>query len=232
MWRPMPRPATAALLATALTWFHGSTAARADAITTYKYITNTMIGNGSGAHSIALDSDYGVDTATVPGTFQLGTFTTNPLLPGETVTYKDTPFSVDLKVAPNDPSITSAGSFATSPLVTDYQISGLLNGTIASDGTSTLFPTIRSVAGGGIAAPFQPADLNFALPMIAAPVGDVAGTTTLTASIAVDANGKPLPAPAPEPATVLTFAAALAGWARARRRPTARPGEPRPRPID
>lgn len=220
MWSMMPRPATAALIAAALTALAGPASADAAATApTYKYMTTGTIGDGTGSHSIALSGTNDISTMAIPGTFTLGTFATNPLLPGESVTYADTPFRLDLKVGPNDATVAAPGDF--SPL-NEYMIRGTLSGTIRSDGTSTLVPTIIGVSGGSPTAPFSPADLVFGTPPIVAPAGTMPGFTGLTATINVDANGNPLPAPAgmevPEPTSVAVFAAALAGWAWTRRR--------------
>ncbi len=222
MWRMMPQPAlataTTALMATALTLLASPATVQADAITpTYQYTSGGGIPNGSGSHSLSLAANTYVNSLSFPGTFNLGTFTTNPLLPGETDTYVNTPFHLDLKVAPAGTTINWVGDFYSAPGVADYQITGLLNGSIRSDGTSTLMPTIQSVTT-AVGSPFPAADLNFTLPLIVAPSGSNPGVTTLTASVAVDGAGNPLPAPAPEPATVVIFAATLAGWAWNRRR--------------
>ncbi len=213
------------LLVTVLTILGGPTLTRAGAISTYQYATDGMILNGAGVHSISLSTNFNTSSTTVPGVFNLGTFSTGPLLPGETDTYQGTPFSIDLKVAPSNPTLPYFGGFFSAPLAYDYQINGVLNGSIRSDGTSTLFPSITSVTGSGSSpAPFPAEDLKVDLPLIVAPStnGYYEGTTTLTASVSVDANGNPLPAPAPEPTSVAAFAAALAGWAWKRRRSRSR----------
>ena len=200
-------------LATALTWtwtlLVGSTIVEAAAIPSYQYTSSASINGGSGSHSITLTSTPEVQT-TDSGTYDLGIFTTNPLLPGETTTYKNTPFSVDLKVF-------ASATSGTGSMLGEYQIDGLLNGSIASDGTSDLFPTVGStIISAG--APFPGSALNFSLPRIDAPRGSTAGTTPLTVAVAYDESGHPLPAPAPEPTSVAVFGAMLAGLAWRRRR--------------
>ena len=210
MRRRLPCFATA--LSLTLTLLVGSTLVEAAAIPSYKYTSDASMVGGAGTHSIMLLSDPLVQT-TDSGTYNLGTFTTNPLLPGETATYKETPFSIDLRVYANDPSAPSG----TGPMLGEYQIGGFLNGSIASDGTSTLFPSIRSITTSA-GAPFPSDTLSSNLPLIAAPQGSTAGVTPLTVSVAYDSSGHPLPAPAPEPTSVAIFAASLLGLAWHRRR--------------
>lgn len=217
MIRPFARLAAVALSAVAL----GAADARAAAVQSYMYSTSGSIAGtpGSGyGYPISL-STQGDAMLTTPGTFVLGTITTSPLPTGATLTFDDTPFTIDLGVGavPTGSSYYYGypyGYYGFNPAYT-YQISGVLNGAL-KDGISTLFPTITSVTGVGSTPPFDPADLKFNLQGIAAPVGTTYGTTTLTASVAV--AGNPLPSPAPEPTSVAIFAAALAGFAWNRRR--------------
>ena len=196
----------------AMTLLVGSTIVEAAAIPAYQYTSSASIDGGSGSHSIMLSINPGVQS-TDSGIYNLGTFTTSPLLPGETTSFKDTPFSVDLKVYATDPSAPSG----TGSMLGEYQIGGFLNGSIASDGTSTLFPSIRTITTSA-GAPFSGADLNFTLPLIAAPQGSTPGSTPLTVSVAYDDSGHPLPPAAPEPTSVAIFAASLLGLAWHRRR--------------
>ena len=214
----LPHLATALLL----TLLVGSTTVEAAAIPSYQYTSSAGIDRGSGSHSIALTSTPDVQTA-ASGTYNLGVFTTNPLLPGETASYQNTPFSVVLKLF----QAASPDSSGSGPMVAEYGIEGLLNGSIRGDGISTLTPTVRSITTSA-GAPFAASALNFSLPLIAAPYGYTTGVTPLTVSVAYDADGHPLPAPAPEPSSVAIFAAALVGLAWHRRRATRR-SAPAPR---
>lgn len=225
MTRVTRRLVLIASFATASTLLVGPTPVGAAAIPTpYTYSTNGNILNDVGVHSISLETNFNTSTTTVPGVFNLGTFTTAPLLTGESTTYQNTPFSIDLRVTPADANVPYFGGYFSNTPAYDYQINGLLNGTIRSDGSSTLFPSITSVTGSGsITAPFPAEDLNIALPVInATPPNGFEGVTQLTASVNVDPLGNPLPSPAPEPTSVAAFAAALAGWAWRRRRLAAR----------
>ncbi len=222
MGRMTPRLAVATLFATAV--FAGQ--ADASAIQSYVYNTTGDIAGTSGAgygYPISFASQNNNSMLTTPGNFTLGTFTTSPLPTGATLSYDNTPFTINANVGPvpansnnyygNYNSYPHNNSF--SPSYT-YKISGALNGTLMGDGTSTLFPTITSVTGSGATPPFPASDLKFDLQGIAAPSGTTYGSTTLTAR--VDVTGTPLPAPAPEPTSVAIFAAALTGLAWKRRR--------------
>ena len=210
MRRRLPCFATA--LSLTLTLLVGSTLVEAAAIPTYKYTSSASIEGGTGADSITVTSDSGVQT-TGSGTYNLGTVTTKPLLPGEARFYQDTPFQVDLKLYGDDSS-TATG---TSPMLAEFKIVGRLTGSIGFGGVSSLFPSIESITSTA-GAPFALADLSFSLPRIAAPQGSTAGVTPLTVSVAYDSSGHPLPAPAPEPTSVAIFAASLLGLAWHRRR--------------
>ena len=229
MGRMMPRLATAVLLATALTTLAGSPA-QASSIQSYLYNTTGDIAGVTGSglgYPISITPVTSNEMLTTPGTFVLGTITTNPLPTGATLSYDNTPFSISLNVG-QVPSNGNNYGYYNSPYYNGfapaytYKISGVLNGNLMGNGTSTLFPTITSITGSGSAAtpPFPVDALKFNLQGIAAPNGTTYGTTTLTAH--VDVTGTPLPAPAPEPTSVAVFAAALAGWTWARRRTTSR----------
>lgn len=211
MWRTTLRLATATCLATALL------AGRADASAVQSYLYTTSgdiagIGGTTSGYPISYTPTSGVGMLSTPGTFALGTITTNPLPTGATLTYDGTPFTINVGVGPvaGDSGSAVPTSTGFSPAYT-YTIHGTLDGSLKGDGTSTLFPTVTSITGSGSIPPFAASDLLLNLQGIAAPVGGIDGTTTLTAH--VDVTGTPLPAPAPEPTSVALFASALAGWA-------------------
>lgn len=222
MWRMILQLAIATLLAATI--LNGP--ANASAVQSYLYNTSGDIAGNSGSgygFPISFNPQSSTSMLTTPGTFTLGSFTTSPLPTGATLMYDNTPFTINVNVGqvPNNNGNYYGyypGYYYLSPSYT-YKISGVLNGNLQGDGTSTLFPTISSVTGSGSAAtpPFPISDLKFNLPQgIAAPNGTTYGTTTLSAY--VDVTGNPLPAPAPEPTSVAAFAVALAGWAWKRRR--------------
>ncbi len=218
MTRMTFRLSSVALLAAA-TWV-----GRADASALQSYLYNTS-GDIAGIQS----SGYGYPISfnpqsgsmlTTPGTFVLGTIGTNPLPTGATLSYNNTPFTINLNVGQVSNNNGYYGYYNNFSTAYTYKISGVLNGSLMGDGTSTLFPTTTSITGSGTTPPFPVADLKFNLQGIAAPNGTIYGTTTLTAH--VDVTGTPLPAPAPEPTSVAAFAVALAGWVWKRRRLAAR----------
>ncbi len=232
MWRMMPRLAIATLLAATIL----AGEADASAVQSYLYNTSGDIDGNSGSgygFPISFSPQSGPAMLTTPGTFTLGSFTTSPLPTGATLMYDNTPFTINVYVGqvPNNngnyyggynPYYPGYNYFSSSYA---YKISGVLNGNLQGDGTSTLFPTITSVTGSGNGSdatpPFPVSDLKFNLPQgIAAPNGTTYGMTTLSAF--VDVTGNPLPAPAPEPTSVAAFALALAGWAWKRRRSRSR----------
>ena len=223
MWRMTPRLATATLTATlalALS-IPAVPQARAASVQSYSYTTSGGIDGPSGSPITFNPQSYS-STLTTPGSFVLGSFTTSPLPPTATLTYNNTPFTIDLNIAP-------AGSYvypyyygySYNPSAYQYQISGVLNGSItgatSGSGSSSMFATITSVTGSGLGStttpPFPVSDLQFNFPQgIAAAVGSNPSTTTLAGQVTI--AGVPLlPAPAPEPSTIAVFGLALAGLA-------------------
>lgn len=218
MIRPLSRIAAAALSAAALLTAAGPAHAAA-AARSYQYISDA--GFAPGAHSITLGGTYQGQTTTLDSPLDLGSFGVPAnFLAGETRIYQNTPFTIDLKIAPAGDGPVNLWDPA---VAYDYRISGVINGSLRADGTSTLLPSIVSITGSGsIAAPFPVEDLRISLPLIAAPTGSLDASTPLVGVVALDSTGNPLPSPAPEPTSVAVFAAALAGFAWNRRRSRAR----------
>ncbi len=206
MWRMTPRLAIATLTATLAIALAPATKAHAAA--TYSYTTTGSISGMSGPLPIQFFGTYGTSPMTTPGSFTLGEFITNPLPPTATLTYNNTPFTVDVVV--HD---------ATNYYSTDYKITGDLNGSITGAGTGDMVATALSITAtaGGVSGipPFPASALQITPQAINAPDGSVRGFTTLTAQVLISGIGPP--SPAPEPTSVAIFGAALAGWAIRRR---------------
>jgi hypothetical protein len=224
MWRMMPRPATATLIAAlALTLaLADAPDARAAAVQSYSYTTSGNISGMTGANlPINFSPSYNQGMLTTPGSFVLGQITTNPLPPTATLTYNNTPFTIDLNVGSvNSPYFGYNYYPGYYNRGYQYAISGVLNGSITGTGTSTMMASVTSITGNdfglGTTPPFPISELKVtALQGIAAPNGNSQGITTLTAQVLV--AGLPLPAPAPEPTSIAAFGAALAGWLLRRR---------------
>jgi hypothetical protein len=219
MWRMMSRLATATLTATLA--LAAASAPKVDASTIqstdptpppYLYITTGSISGMAGNEPIEFKGTLGALNTT--SATSLGEFITNPLPPTATLTYNNTPFVIDLNV------VTAPGS----PIPTyDYQITGVLNGSISGNGSpSSMFASITSITGNdfgtGATPPFPISSLliNGSL-QIAAPDGDTKGVSQLMGVL--DASSLPPPVLAPEPASVVMFGTVLAGaWLIQRRR--------------
>ncbi len=223
MWRMTPRLATATLTATLAFALASATAPEVQGRERPVLLVHDL-----GRHHrpygspITFSAEYNQGQLTTPGSFVLGTFTTNPLPTTATLTYNNTPFTIDLTVGAAGYPYYGAGYYyyGYNPNTYQYQISGVLNGSISGDGTSTMMASITGITGSGngtvTTPPFPISDLQINVPQgIAAPNGSTYGVTTLTAQVTV--AGLPLPAPAPEPSTLAVFGLALAGWAYRRR---------------
>lgn len=207
MWRMTPRLAIATLTATLALAF--APARQADASATYSYTTTGSISGMSGPLPIEFDGVSGKQKLTTPGSFNLGEFVTNPLPPTATLTYDNTPFTIDLFVHDKSHYYN-----------TEYVISGNLNGSITGAGFSSMVATVTSISAvaGGVSGipPFPASDLAILAPQaINPPASDGPGSTTLTGQVLVSGLGNP--APTPEPTSIAVFGAALAGWAIRRR---------------
>jgi PEP-CTERM motif len=229
MWRMTPRLATATLTATlALTFstapgVEAATMQAAASVQTYSYSTSGSISGPSYDVPISFTPESGGGMLTTPGSVVLGQFTTGLLPSTATVTYNNTPFTIDLNVS----AVNSSNGYyyppyyGYNPNVYTYVISGVLNGSFSGDGTSNMMAMITGITGSGTgqatSPPFPISDLQVNLPQgIAGPNGFTQGVTTITAQVLVAGIG--LPSPAPEPSTIAVFGLALAGWACHRRR--------------
>ncbi len=216
MWRMTPRFATAASLATLVLAAASATKAHAAAsVQSYNYSTVGSISGmpaGTGPVEFLGEAPAGAPLTT-PGSVLLGTFQTNPLPAGATLSFANTPFLIDVMVT------SQPGAGAVAPAY-DYHVTGLLNGSYNGTGSSTAYATVTSITGNdfglGITPPFPVSDLTVTAPQgLAAPNGPNSGFTGLLAQVIQP--GFPVPAPAPEPTSIAAFAAALAGLALRRR---------------
>jgi hypothetical protein len=202
-----PHLATATLTATLALALATAPGAEAAAVQSYSYSTSGSISGMSGDQPIEFWGAPSGSTLTTPGSFAVGQFITNPLPATATLTYNQTPFTIDLIVR-------DATNVNSSPFDTDYKISGVLDGSITGAGISSMVATISSIlvttGGTGNTPPFSAADLRIAPQAIIAPDGQSHGFSTLSAQVVV--SGVPAPAPAPEPASIAVFGVALAGW--------------------
>jgi hypothetical protein len=211
MWRLTTQLATAALTAT-LVLASTASEARSATVQSYTYSTDGNVG-GLNNGPITFQPYY-ESTLTTPGSFVLGTIQTESLPATATLTYTNTPFTIDLYVAPQGSYQPYYGSPAFGSY--EYQISGMLNGSINGAGVSSMMATITSITGFGWAPPFPVSDLVVAAPQgIAAPNGFSYGYSTLTAQVVPDSLSNPTPAP--EPASIIVLGAAAAGWLLRRR---------------
>lgn len=213
MWRMTPRIATATLTATlALALAHATApGAEAASVQSYNYWTDGSISNQAGVAPIYFDG-VSSGSLTVPGTFSLGTFDAAATLPPTaTLTYNNTPFTIDLYVA-NGVGANNATNYY------DYTISGVLNGSITGVGTSTMVATVTSITGEPGTPPFSAA-ITVAPQGINAPYTPTStdGYSTLYGEAIPPGGSTPpvlgQPSPAPEPSTIAVFGLALAGWA-------------------
>ena len=210
----LPRLVTSTL--TALLVYAGLLAPEADAsasaVQSYGYSTYGSIANQAGVAPITF---LGVNsqTLTTPGTFSLGQFDALNILPASaTLTYNNTPFTINLNVG-NGTGFTTA-----------YQVSGTLNGWITGSGTSDMVASVTSITGGppiGTSAPTSPpfpaSDIKINVSQaINAPnaLTGSDGYTTLYAQISPSLLD---PVPAPEPASIAVFGAGVIAWAIRRR---------------
>ena len=217
MWRKTPQLATATLTATLALAFATVGTTEAAAVQSYSYSTSGSISGMSGVQPITFNPEYYQGTFTTPGSIVLGEFATNPLPSTATLTYNNTPFTIDLNVGPVSGS--NDYGYGYNGNTYQYQISGVLNGSIGGDGSSNMMASVTSItgSGSGVAStpPFPISDLQINLPQgIAAPNGYNQGITTLTAQVLTAG----VPIPAPEPSTIAVFGLALAGWAARHRR--------------
>ena len=214
MWRMTPRFATAALFATLALIASYAPQASASTVQSYSYSTYGNIAEVSGATPVTFSGVTGnSNSLTTPGTFSLGQFVTNPLPSSGTVTYNNTPFTVNLWVTDlHVPGQLYPGALLAN---SDYTVSGMLNGSVTGTGASTMVATVTSITGADYGTmgspPFPISSLIVAPQGITAPNGSTMGFTTLTAQVATP-TAISLPAPAPEPTSVAAFAAAIAGW--------------------
>jgi hypothetical protein len=221
MWRPTPRLATATLTATLAFAFALATCplAGAASVQTYAYDTSGSISGPSGNVPITFQPETYTSSLATPGSVVLGDFITNPLPSTATLTYNNTPFSITLYVG----SFNVPNSYAGPANETAYKISGMLNGTIGGDGSSSMMATVNAVTTlGSGTPPFPVSDLVFSTQGIAAPNGSQEGITAFTAQILVaglpissssSGGGPGSPKTAPEPSTIAVFGLALAGFA-------------------
>jgi PEP-CTERM motif len=219
MWRMTPRLATATLTATLALAFAFGADPKVEAATvqTYAYNTSGSISGPSGDVPITYDPQATTSMLSTPGSVNLGEFVTNPLPTTASLTYNDTPFTIFLSVGAFNPNSSTSGPIDNAI----YTISGMLNGTISGDGTSSMMATVTSITAGSEPAipPFPISDLVIAAQGVAAPNGGSQGITMLTGQVLVAGNPVPpplglgSPTPTPEPSTIAVFGLALAGWA-------------------
>jgi hypothetical protein len=187
---------------------------QSEPVQSYGYASSGSIASQTGVAPIYFNGLSGTQTLTTPGVFSLGQFDAAGTLPTTaTLTYNNTPFTIDLNVA----SGTGSGTYT-------YVINGNLNGSITGAGSSTMIATVSSITGqandfNGVMTtpPFPASDIQVSVPQgITAPNGSVDGYTTLYGQVNLG-SGLGLPSPAPEPASIAVFAVGLAAWGIRRR---------------
>jgi hypothetical protein len=213
MWRMISRLVPATLTATLA--FIGLTAPEADAsaVQSFSYTTDGTVANQSGVAPISFIGT-GPQTFTTPGTFALGQFEAANILPASaTLTYNNTPFTIDLNV----PSATGTGIYT-------FVISGFLNGSITGSGTSDMVATVSSITGvpsdsnGTMTTPpFSASEIQINVPQGITAPNALTGTTGFTTLFAQVSPGLGGAAPAPEPTSIAVFGVGLVAWGIRRR---------------
>ncbi len=181
-----------------------STGVKADGILTYStsgFVSGTTGVTGTNAITYEAINNATVDTTS---NLQLGQFQVAPLGANQSTTYADTPFSFTL--------IPSA--YNGSPL-SDFSpltVTGVLNGTLMGNATSSVIATINPITNDT----FQ---LGSATSTLAGLPNEVllvpnssGGTTTLEAAINTVGTVNPQ-APVPEPSTIALFLSTVGGLA-------------------
>lgn len=132
-----------------------------------------------------------------PGTFSLGDFKVDALPSSASLTYTNTPFSVDV-------------NFSTSSGSSELVVQGLLNGTITGNTASSLIATISNVAQQGSGTlPFPLNTFTLVAPQTLSPHDLNHGKTDLFAYVSYNPAGQTLNTP--EPTTLALFGTVLAG---------------------
>jgi hypothetical protein len=143
-----------------------------------------------------------------PGTFSLGQFTVPTLPTSASLTYNNTPFTINADIG----AVPGGGGWP----YTDVKFTGVLNGTVTGNNQSTLLASVTSIS------QFGPGTLPFPITAITvAPQLLTAGgaSTILTAQL-TDALGQVITVP--EPTTLALFMVAAGGLGLRRMRRTRR----------
>jgi hypothetical protein len=176
------------------------------------YSTAGTIGTAgvSGANVISFvpigtaGNPYGVVDPT-SSNIALGSFQVAPLPGNQSTTYTNTPFQINFIPYSYGGTVLAPASGTTSTSVTPVTLSGVLNGTVTGNYSSTVqvsFNPLNSSPSNDL--PFK---LGNGVPTALVPAQD-GGTTTLESSV----NGSPNnESPAPEPSTIALFLSTLGG---------------------
>lgn len=143
-----------------------------------------------------------------PSNLSFGKFEVAAPASGQTTTYTNTPFTINLTAAPMDGS-TTAPVLPTSPLIT---LTGVLNGTVSSSNQSNVVATFNPLASTDFTTGNYINTLGLPnSPLNLVPSTSNGGDTTAQAALSSVYITPPPPSAVPEPSTLALFAATVIG---------------------
>ncbi len=161
-------------------------------------ITYATSGNVNGSDNGPVQFISTDPTFTLPGFLLLGHFQTPNLPSGSSLTYTNTPFTIDVTFYNGPGNSTS-----------ELELKGVLNGTLKGDDSSTLYASFTSSQQIGPGTlPFPIRTFTVPSPLLLVPFATHHGSTHVTAYVSYDPSKV---APVPEPTLLAMFGLAAAG---------------------